>query len=78
MRYSNFSSFKMVSYIFKKAGNQYKKLAYKIGPYNFCQCFDEEKFFVEGMREKSNFPPKGTCPWPKQVYEIDDYIVRFS
>lgn len=60
----------------KKSGNEYKRMPYKIGPFKFCKYFDNEKFFIEELREKSDFPAKGICPWPKKKYTIHGYEVR--
>lgn len=49
------------------SGNVYK-LPYKIGPLPFCQYVDEEKFFLDAIRNVSDIPRKGTCPWPKVIH----------
>ena len=51
-------------------------MPYKIGPNKFCQYVDDEKLFFDGFRLHSDFPAKGTCPWPKNKYMIKDYVVR--
>ena len=66
----------MMTYFLKKTGNKYKRLPYKIGPYKYCEYFDEEMYFIEDLRKKSDFPAKGTCPWPKKKYTINNYEVR--
>ena len=68
----------MVSYFLKKTGDGYQRMPYKIGPFPFCQYLDDDKYFIEGLRKYSNFPPKGTCPWPKMKYLITNYEVRIS
>ncbi|CAO1318803.1 unnamed protein product [Diamesa serratosioi] len=56
---------KFAGYSYKKAGNDYKRIPYKVGPSSFCDLVDKDKFFFEDIRKASNFPVKGTCPWPK-------------
>ncbi|CAO1391757.1 unnamed protein product [Diamesa hyperborea] len=67
------NDYQMVTYFLKKSGDGYNRLPYKIGPYLFCKYFDEDKYFADELRRKSNFPPKGTCPWPKQKYTFYNY-----
>ena len=64
-------------FLSKKTGNQFKRMPYKIGPKGFCKYFNDEDYFVQDLRKVSNYPPVGTCPWPKGKYTIDDYSVRF-
>ncbi|CAO1302605.1 unnamed protein product [Diamesa hyperborea] len=71
-------NYEMVTYFLKKTGDAYKRMPYKIGPNPFCQYFDNDKYFVEALRKKTNFPPKGTCPWPKNVYTFDKYEVNLN
>ena len=53
-------------------------MPYKIGPYKYCEYVDDDKYFFEDFRQHSDYPPKGTCPWPKKKYMIRDYVVRIS
>ncbi|CAO1331281.1 unnamed protein product [Diamesa serratosioi] len=70
--------YELVSYFYKKTANQYRRLAYKIGPFNFCQYFDEDKIFVQDFRKVTNIPPIGTCPWPKGKFTVDGYLVKLD
>ncbi|CAO1364448.1 unnamed protein product [Diamesa tonsa] len=72
------SGLKFVTYTFKKSGNEFKKLPYKVGPLPFCKYFDEEKFFVDTIRTTSDIPARGTCPWPKKRYTINNFFLNLD
>ncbi|CAO1364429.1 unnamed protein product [Diamesa tonsa] len=63
---------------YKKAGNAWKKLPYKYGPFPFCQYMDGEKFFFDAVRKVADLPAKGTCPWPKGTYHINNYVMTIE
>jgi hypothetical protein len=58
--------------IFKKAGNDYKKLPYHLGPHNFCEYW-KTSIFYDDLLESSDIPPKGECPWPKRKYTVHGF-----
>ena len=39
---------------------------------------DEEQFFIETLRQCSDIPKKGICPWPKGRYTLTNYYVRLK
>ncbi|CAO1364467.1 unnamed protein product [Diamesa tonsa] len=69
---------KCVTYSFKKSGNEFKKLPYKVGPLPFCKYMDEEKFFVDTLRATSDIPARGTCPWPKKRYTVNNFFLNLD
>ena len=55
---------------YKKAGNDYKLLPYKVGPTNFCKFLDDEKMFYPDLQTVTDLPDIGVCPWPVKTYHI--------
>lgn len=55
--------------LFKNNGNQYQQTPFKFKKMGFCDAANGTNFFQE-MRENSNVPANGVCPWPKGTYEI--------
>ena len=55
--------FQLTAYLSKKAGNEFRRMPYKLGPSKFCEYMDNEKMFIPEARKVSNYPPIGTCPW---------------
>lgn len=55
---------------FKKAGNDYKLLPYKVGPKNFCEFLDGEKMLYPEFQAMTDLPELGACPWPAATYHI--------
>ncbi|XP_055543741.1 uncharacterized protein LOC129729256 [Wyeomyia smithii] len=43
-----------------------------------CEFYNTDYPIVQVVREKSNLPPKGTCPFPKGKYHLYNYEVSFS
>ena len=58
---------------YKKAGNDYKLLPFKIGPKNFCEHVRSEKLLYPELKAVSDFPDIETCPWPPKTYHIYGY-----
>lgn len=58
---------------YKKAGNDYKLLPYKVGPLKFCDLLESEKMFYPEIQLVSDFPDIETCPWPAKTYTISGY-----
>lgn len=57
-------------FMYKKAGNDYKFLPFKLGPTNFCQFIKDEKMLYPDLQAVSDFPDIDTCPWPARTYHI--------
>lgn len=55
---------------YKKAGNDYKLLPYKVGPKNFCEFLEAEKMFYPEFQAATDLPGVGVCPWPAGKYTI--------
>lgn len=55
--------------LYKKTGNQYQQTPFKRPRSTFCDAALNDANFDE-MRNVSNLPVKGVCPWPKGTYEI--------
>lgn len=55
---------------YKKAGNDYKLLPYKIGPKKFCDFIEEEKMLYPEFQATTDLPPLGVCPWPPATYHL--------
>ncbi|XP_055550652.1 uncharacterized protein LOC129733106 isoform X1 [Wyeomyia smithii] len=45
---------------------------------NFCDFYAADFSIMDAVREKSNMPPKGACPFPKGQYYIDGYEASLS
>jgi Protein of unknown function (DUF1091) len=43
-----------------------------------CDMINGDIYFYEQAHKMSNFPPIGTCPWPKGNYWIHNYIPDIS
>ncbi|EAT41910.1 AAEL006503-PA [Aedes aegypti] len=43
------------------------------GDVGYCESIDNDGVILTKLREVSNIPPKGTCPFPKGEYHIDKY-----
>jgi len=56
--------------MFKKAGNDYKLLPYKVGPGKFCETLKTETMLYPKIVEVSDFPKPGVCPWPAKTYQM--------
>lgn len=67
------NEFQLICLSYKKAGNDYKLLPYKVGPQNFCEFIESEKLLYPEVLDVSDFPPLGTCPWPKGELKIHGY-----
>jgi Protein of unknown function (DUF1091) len=59
-------------------GNEYRKTAFKIGPYPSCEFIKKEQMFYPELTEHSDFPKPGTCPLPKGVRTVNNYIMDAS
>ncbi|XP_053690730.1 uncharacterized protein LOC128739276 [Sabethes cyaneus] len=44
----------------------------------FCDFYNSDFPVLQAVREKSNLPPKGTCPFPKDKYHINGYELSMS
>jgi Protein of unknown function (DUF1091) len=60
---------------FKKAGNEYKKTAFHLGPEKFCKYINKLSIFYDDVLEVSDFPQKGVCPWPKKKYNVSGFTL---
>lgn len=58
---------------YRKAGNDYKLMPYKIGPAPVCKFIDGEKLLYPDFQKKTDFPDLGVCPWPARVYHINGW-----
>ena len=54
---------------YKKAGNDFKLMPYKLGPKAFCDLIKNEKMIYPEVLPVTNFP-QNTCPWPKGNYHV--------
>jgi Protein of unknown function (DUF1091) len=64
--------------LWKMEGNEYRKTPFKIGPYTSCEFIEKETMFYPGLVENSDAPKPGTCPLPKGVYTINNYLMDSS
>ncbi|CAO1318828.1 unnamed protein product [Diamesa serratosioi] len=62
------NEYEYVTYILKKTENDYKKMPYRLGPFKFCSNVNDDKYLFGDIRNVSNIPAKGVCPWPKVLY----------
>lgn len=58
---------------YRKAGNDYKLMPYKVGPMDFCKFLESEKMFYPEIKAVSDFPDIENCPWPPNTYHINGY-----
>ena len=64
-------NYQLAGFLYKKAGNDYKRLPYKIGPKNFCEFIKTEKLVYPSIKPVSDFPNDDTtCPWPAKTYHV--------
>lgn len=60
---------------YKKGGNEYKLLPYKVGPSQICQAIKEDEYFYKDFHSYTqNFPPLDTCDFKKGVYFVKNYL----
>jgi len=65
--------------VYRKMGNEYKLLPYKLGPTNVCNLLKDEKmFYPEVLAHGENFPPLGTCDFKTGTIIIKDYLPDLS
>ena len=50
--------------LFKKQGNEYKIMPFKLGPIGYCDGYKNLDVFSDAVREKTDVPDKDVCPWP--------------
>lgn len=70
--------FQILCYSYKKAGNEYKRMAYKFGPKSFCEFFRNEKMFYPDFQSATDLPELGTCPFPARKYHINGWQPNLS
>lgn len=60
---------------YKKGGNEYKLLPYKLGPSNICTIIKNDDYFYKEFHScTENFPPLDSCEFKKGVYFIKNYL----
>lgn len=65
--------------VYRKMGNEYKLLPYKLGPTNICGLLKDEKmFYPEIVAHGENFPPVGTCDFKTGTLILKDYLPDLS
>lgn len=70
------NKFKIANFLYRKAGNAYKKTPYHIGPKNACDFIREEQYLYPALLKVSDLPPQNqSCPIPKKVYHIKGYNI---
>lgn len=67
------NDYNLLCLAYKKAGNDYKLMPFKIGPTKFCDFIQSEKMLYPELLLVSDFPPLDTCPWPAGTYTINGY-----
>lgn len=65
--------FELLCLSYKKAGNDYKLLPYKVGPTKFCQFLESEKLLLPEFLAVTDLPAVGICPWPAAEYKVHGY-----
>ncbi|ETN57898.1 hypothetical protein AND_010526 [Anopheles darlingi] len=60
------------AYKLDRSGNKNK---YGSGSGRLCKVLAGDEFVYPSLLEKSNFPPRDTCPFPKGNYTIYDYVL---
>ncbi|CAO1407363.1 unnamed protein product [Diamesa hyperborea] len=63
--------------LYKSTGNQYQQTPFKRPRSTFCDYVRDNENF-DDMRQVSNLPVKGVCPWPKGTYEIYGYNINVN
>lgn len=53
----------MGCYAYKKSGQMYKIMPYKMEN-KFCDLINSDEYFYPELQKITNFPDIGTCPWP--------------
>lgn len=56
--------------LFKKAGNEYKKTPYHVGPEKFCNYIQYKAINYDEVRSVSDLPERKDCPWPISQYNF--------
>ena len=69
--------FEVESRLYKNIGNQYQQTPFKRPRSTFCDYARNNELF-DDMRQVSNLPVKGVCPWPKGTYEIYGYNINID
>lgn len=65
--------------VYRKMGNVFKLLPYKLGPTNVCNLLKDEKmFYPDVVAHGENFPPLGTCDFKTGTIIIKDYLPDLS
>lgn len=64
--------FQIEGLLLKKAGNDYKKLPFHLGPMKFCDYLKHSSFYA-ALVESSDIPRRGECPWPQRKYKVHGY-----
>lgn len=72
------SNYNVMAYVYKKAGNDYKRMPYKYGPHNLCIAIEQEEFFYKELSEYTNFPEFPNCEFSPGIYHINDYLPDVS
>lgn len=70
----DFSLSQVETLLFKKAGNDYKKTPFHIGPDKFCDYLKNSVLY-EDILKVSDLPPIGVCPWPKKKYTMQGFLI---
>lgn len=63
---------------YKKSGNEYKLLPYKLGPKKLCDFTKDEKMFYPDIIKYTNFPPIPSCDFKPGTYTVDNYLPDMS
>jgi hypothetical protein len=65
--------YELLCMTFKKAGNAYKLLPFKLGPKKFCEFLQSETLLYPEFQITTDLPPVSVCPWPAKTYHLHGY-----
>jgi ganglioside GM2 activator len=71
----DFVSQQIETLIYKKAGNEYRKTPFHIGPDKLCEYLEKDSVFYEDLLKVSDIPNPGVCPWPKKKYNFEGFLI---
>lgn len=67
------NSFDVLCLSYKKSGNEYRLMPYKIGPKKFCNTLKDEQMIYPELLKVSDLPSQDTCPIMPGKYNIHGY-----
>lgn len=63
--------------MYKSAGNDYKRMPYKVGPKPWCEVFSEDTFFYEDVKAASDFPEPDVVSQKRQKLKAIKLTLSF-